>query len=67
MPSLHTPLSASKDETLDILNSFDTGTAVYKEDVCNLKEAEPKNEVFNLTQVDKCPYRHFLKGNNFQI
>ena len=67
LPSLRTSLGASKDETLDILNSFDTGTAVYKEDVCKLKEAEREKEVFNLTQVDKCPYRHFLNGNIFQI
>ena len=59
LPSLRTSLSASKDETLDRLNSFDTGTVVYKEDSCNLKEAERKNTVFNFTQVDKCPYRHF--------
>ena len=56
---LHTSLCASEDETLDILNTFDTGKAECKEDLFNLKEAERKNAVSDLTQVDKYPYRHF--------
>ena len=59
LPSLRIPRSASEDETLDILNTFDTRTAVYKDDACNLKEAERKKAAFNLSQVDKYPCRHF--------
>ena len=58
-PHLHTSLCTSEDETLDILNTFDTRTAVYKDDACNLKEAERKKAAFNLSQVDKYPCRHF--------
>ena len=57
-----TTSSATKeaDETLDILNTFDTGTSTFKKDLCNLNETEQKETVSDLTQVDKCSFRLFL-------
>lgn len=47
------------DETLDILNTFDTGTSTFEKDLCNLNETEQKETVSDLTQVDKCLVRLF--------
>ena len=49
-----------KDETLDILNTFDTGTSTFEKDLCNLNETEQKEIESDITQVDKCPIRLFL-------
>ena len=54
------PVGSATDETLDTLNTFDTGTRVFEKDLCNLEEAEQKGTVSDLTQVDKCSFRLFL-------
>ena len=61
-PSSTTCATATKkkDETLDILNTFDTGTSIFEKNLCNSNETEHKETVSNLPQVDKCPIRLFL-------
>ena len=55
-----TCITEKKDETLDILNTFDTGTSTFEKDLCNLNETEQKEIESDITQVDKCPIRLFL-------
>ena len=51
--------TTSSNETLDILNTYDTKTQ-YEGDRCNLKEAEQKETNSLITQVDKTRCRLFL-------
>ena len=64
-PSSTTSAAATKkkNETLDILNTFDTGTSIFEKDLCNSNETEHKETVSDLPQVDKCPIRLFLSFN----
>ena len=65
LPSYDYPYSpmcartTSSNETLDILNTYDTKTQ-YEGDICNLKEAEQKETNSLITQVDKTRCRLFL-------
>ena len=50
--------NASEDETLHILDTFDTVTG-YKKEVCNLKETAQKDTVSDVIQVDKLSKQAF--------
>ena len=50
--------NASEDETLHILDTFDTVTG-YKKEVCNLRETAQKDTVSDVIQVDKLSKQAF--------
>ena len=58
--------TTSSNETLDILNTYDTKTQ-YERDRCNLKEAEQKETNSIITQVDKTRHRLFLYKCSFSL
>ena len=58
--------TTSSNETLDILNTYDTETQ-YEGDRCNLKEAEQKETNSIITQVDMTRHRLFLYKCSFSL